>query len=262
MRKSNLITMLILGFFVLGAFSFGMVSKSMTKTDKKTVQEKPVSEVRKETVKPQEKKKEEIKQDEKQDTEHFSMENTLFIGDSRTVGLMEYSKIKGPDFFCTVGMSVFNIFDDAISVPNVGKVTLSELLTNKKYDKIYIMLGVNEMGYRFENIIQKYKELLTFIKQKEPSTLVFLQANLHVTGERSNTDDTFNNHAINKLNTALSKMANGKDIFYLDANVLFDDENGDLSSDKSSDTTHLYAKYYEVWGKWIVQQSALLVKEE
>ena len=72
------------------------------------------------------------------------------------------------------------------------------------------MLGVNEMGYRFDKIIEKYKELLSFIKQKQPDTTIFLQANLHVTGERSNSDDTFNNHSINKLNKALSKMADNK----------------------------------------------------
>ena len=43
---------------------------------------------------------------------------------------------------------------------------------------------------------------------------------------------------------------------------IFDDENGNLSADKSEDNTHLYAKYYEVWGKWIVSQSASLTKEE
>ena len=56
--------------------------------------------------------------------------------------------------------------------------------------KIYLMLGVNELGYKFEKIIEKYKELIQFIKEKEPNVTIFLQANLHVTSERSNSDDT------------------------------------------------------------------------
>lgn len=32
--------------------------------------------------------------------------------------------------------------------------------------KIYLMLGVNELGYKFEKIIEKYKELIQFIKEK------------------------------------------------------------------------------------------------
>ena len=85
----------------------------------------------------------------------ISMDDALFIGDSRTVGLMEYAGIDGADYFCTVGMSVYNIHKKPVSVPNVGKVTLTELLNSKKYGKIYIMLGINEVGYKFSNTIEK-----------------------------------------------------------------------------------------------------------
>lgn len=190
----------------------------------------------------------------------ISMEDALFIGDSRTVGLMEYAQIEEADFFCNVGMSVFSIYDKPVSVPEMGKVTLEELLSGKKYGKIYIMLGINEMGYPFESIVKEYRELIAFVREKEPETKIFLQANLHVTGARSDGDAVYNNAAINRLNTALKEMADGQDIFYLDANPLFDDEDGNLSSDKSADQTHLYAKYYEVWGSWIEDQTASLMR--
>ena len=44
----------------------------------------------------------------------------------------------------------------------------------------------------------------------------------HVTKSRSDTDNVINNPAINRFNDAISKFANGNDIFYLDANILFD----------------------------------------
>ena len=84
------------------------------------------------------------------DEQYADMSNALFIGDSRTVGLSEYSQIDGADFFANVGMSVYNIHDKTVSVPTVGKVTLTQLLKNKKYDKIYVMLGINEIGYNFD----------------------------------------------------------------------------------------------------------------
>ncbi len=52
----------------------------------------------------------------------FFMGDALFIGDSRTVGLMEYAQIANADFFANTGMSVFNIHKKPVSVPNVGKV--------------------------------------------------------------------------------------------------------------------------------------------
>ena len=190
---------------------------------------------------------------------NVSMDNALFIGDSRTVGLMEYSNIQGADFFCNVGMSVFNIQKETVSIPDLGKVSISQLLDSKDYNKIYVMLGVNEMGYKFEKIVDKYSELINFIEDKEPEASVIILANLHVTKSRSDTDDTFNNASINRLNEAISKFANNDNVFYLDSNILFDDADGALSADKSADNAHLYAKYYEEWGNWIINQTAALI---
>lgn len=183
-----------------------------------------------------------------------SIKNALFIGDSRTVGLAEYGKISGADFFANVGMSVYNITDAKVSVPSVGKTTLSNLLNNKKYDKIYIMLGINEMGYEQSKTINKYQALIDFVREKEPNATIILQANLHVTHERSQKDKNINNPKIDSLNKQISKLANGKDIFYIDANKLFDDSTNSLSKDKTGDNAHLYAKYYSQWGEWICSQ--------
>lgn len=191
----------------------------------------------------------------------FFMGDALFIGDSRTVGLMEYAQIANADFFANTGMSVFNIHKKPVSVPNVGKVTLTELLNHKQYGKIYIMLGINEIGYNLNSITAQYRELLAFIQEKQPHALIIIQANLHVTQARSDSDKTVNNHTIDKLNTELSKLADGKSIFYLNANAVFDDAGGNLSSDKAGDAAHLRAKYYAEWGEWIVTQSAAFTRE-
>ena len=191
----------------------------------------------------------------------LSMKDTLFIGDSRTVGLMEYGEIENAHFFCSVGMSVYNIHQKPVSVPGVGKVTLNELLDDKKYNKIYIMLGINEVGYDFDSTTEKYSQLVDLIKEKQPGAVILVQANLHVTKRHSDGDKVVNNPAIDALNTRLSGLADGKSIFYLDANPVFDDASGSLSADKSQDSTHLYAKYYQEWSRWIVEQTALLMGE-
>lgn len=190
-----------------------------------------------------------------------SMKDALFIGDSRTVGLSEYAGIEGANFFATVGMNVYNIHKKPVSVPNVGKVTLTQLLSNKKYGKIYVMLGINELGYNLETTVVKYKELLDFIREKQPDAAIFVQANLHVTKSRSDKDKVINNPAVDKLNGRLSEFADGKTVFYLDANKIFDDASGSLSADKAGDSAHPYAKYYTQWGKWITSQTAELIGE-
>ncbi len=196
------------------------------------------------------------------DNGEITIENSLFIGDSRTVGLMEYGKIEGADFFSSIGMNVFDVQETIISVPDIGKVTLSDLLAHKQYDKIYIMLGINEMGYPFEDIVNKYKELINNIEKEETHANIIIQANLHVTKSRSDSDSIYNNSNINDLNDALSKFADDKTVFYLDVNPIFDDANGALSSDKSSDNTHPYGKYYIEWAQWIANETNVLLKED
>lgn len=190
-----------------------------------------------------------------------SLSDALFIGDSRTVGIMEYANLNEADFFCSTGMSVFDVLKERISVPHVGKVTLSELLTNKTYGKIYVMLGINELGYDFNNIIKKYNEVINFICDNQPDSIIFIQANLHVSKKRSESDDYINNTGIDRLNSALAEFANNDTIFYIDPNYLFDDEEGNLSADKTSDNAHLYGKYYLDWGKWICTETAKYIKE-
>lgn len=188
--------------------------------------------------------------------EDVSMDDALFIGDSRTVGIMEYASIDGADFFCDVGMSVYNVHKKNISVSGVGKVTLTELLEKQKYKKIYVMLGVNEVGYDFNSTAKKYGELVDLIEEEQSDALIFIQANLHVSKKRSDSDKVVNNKAINTLNAKLKDLANGTNRIYIDINSVFDDENGCLSSDKSGDGTHPYAKYYKEWGEWIIEQTA------
>ena len=185
-----------------------------------------------------------------------SMNDTLFIGDSRTVGIREYSGLKDADFFCSVGLNIFDATNETLSVENVGDVTLSSLLSQKKYTKIYIMLGINEVGYPHSSIVDKYSKVLDMIKAKQPDASIFIEANLHVSKSRSDSDSVVNNAAINDLNTKLSALADGSRVFYIDANSIFDDESGSLSSEKTSDGTHLYAKYYPTWVEWISQESA------
>ena len=260
MKKSNFFTMIILVVSIIGAVIFTEVQNIQSSAKIKEVAINKI--IVKNKVIPQQNKQENTTNIKEEDSKsgEISMNDALFIGDSRTVGLMEYSNITEANYFCTVGMSVFNIHDESVSVPNVGKVTLTELLNNKDYKKIYIMLGINELGYKFEKIVEKYKDLISFVKEKEQTADIILLANLHVTQSRSESDNIFNNKAINRLNDALSSLSDNKRVFYLDTNTLFDDENGALSADKSSDNTHLYAKYY--WGKWIKKQTALMIKEE
>lgn len=266
MKKSNAITLLVLVLLVAAIFVGTNIKKShdenttsseesttttqqqVNSTTKDETSKEPLSSTNETTMTQQENKKAELS-------------DALFIGDSRTVGIMEYAGISEADFFCDTGMSVFNLQGKRISVPDVGKVTLEELLTNKKYGKIYVMLGINELGYNFDSIVKRYKEVIDYIEGKQPQAYIIIEANLHVTKVRSDSDKTINNSAIDKLNAELKKLCTKDNEFYIDINEVFDDSQGALDKEKTSDNAHLYAKYYAQWGEWIKTQTAKFIKE-
>lgn len=263
MKKSNIITFVLLLVVTAGVLIYAVCSghdnPATVPTDEPT--EIPTQEVKPtdtlKPTKPVETKPAETKAPKpSKDLTPVSLNDTLFVGDSRTVGIREYSGLKGADFFCSVGMNVFDVTGESLSVDGVGNVTLSQLLSKKQYSKVYIMLGINEVGYPHSSVVDKYSKVLDLIKEKQPNASIIIEANLHVSKSRSDSDKVVNNASINDLNTKLSALADGSKVFYIDANTIFDDASGSLSSDMTSDGTHLYAKYYPTWVEWISMETA------
>lgn len=178
--------------------------------------------------------------------------NALFIGDSRTVGIAEYSGITEADFFAFTGMSVYSALKKESSVGSWKKGTLlADALQSQQYDRVYLMLGVNELGYNFQKTVERYGELVQQIRELQPDAYLILEASLHVTKKRSDTDSTFNNSNIDRMNQAQAAYADGEHIFFIDVNPVFDDETGALNQDYTFDNTHPYGKYYSKWADWL-----------
>ena len=178
--------------------------------------------------------------------------NALFIGDSRTVGIAEYSGITEADFFAFTGMSVYSALKKESSVGSWKKGTLlADALQSQKYDRVYLMLGINELGYNFQKTVERYGELVQQIRDLQPDAYLILEASLHVTKKRSDTDSTFNNSNIDRMNQAQAAFADGEHIFFIDVNPVFDDETGALNQDYTFDNTHPYGKYYSKWADWL-----------
>lgn len=179
-------------------------------------------------------------------------DDALFIGDSRTVGLSEYADLGNADVLANSGMSVYKVFTEKFTLHDKKKETLEEILAERQYGKIYIMLGINELGYRFEQTIERYSEMITKIQELQPDAIIFLGANLHVTEDKSNADSIFNNPNINRINEAISAFADQQSIFYLDVNPLFDDASGNLTREYTGDEAHILGKYYADWADWLL----------
>lgn len=187
------------------------------------------------------------------DKEHF-FDNALFIGDSRTVGLKDYGGIDKGVFFADVGTNTAKVATTPVKVKGYGTVTLNSVLNSKSFDRIYVCIGINEVGNEREGVLKDFGALLDLLQEKQPDAQIIVEGNLHVTEDKSNSDKVINNRNLDSLNAQMAKVARSKNCRYLDPNVCFDDGKGNLKAEVTGDKVHLLGKYYEIWRNWLIQQ--------
>lgn len=179
------------------------------------------------------------------------LNDALFIGDSRTLGLMEYGGVSQASYFADSGMTVFDLEKTIVPVAGYGKTDIRSLLKQKKFGKIYFMMGINEAGYPWKTLEKKYKETVAMIRDMQPDAQIFLCANLMMTEEKSSQSKAINNKVICKINAMIEKLASKNEMYYIDVNEIFTDKKGNLCETYSNDGVHVLGKYYRDWMDWI-----------
>ena len=178
-------------------------------------------------------------------------DDAVFIGDSRTVGMYEYGGLEETStFYASTGLTIYKMFDSAIvSVPGQKKkITVEEALSEKQFAKIYLMIGINEMGTgTVESFMKAYGEAVQHLRELQPDAVIYLQAIMKVTTERSEQGDYITNEGIEARNEEIAKLADDEKIFYLDVNPLICDETGGMVASYTYDGVHLKAQYIPIW---------------
>ena len=198
------------------------------------------------------------------DSTYFS--DALFIGDSRTVGLCEYGSLKeNAAFLAKESINVYNVLDQELRFTDHDGETwdayMEEILEENTYGKVYLALGVNELGIGTTYMYyEKYREIVELIRETQPDALIYIQGIMHVSYKKSSSDSCRNNTVISQRNAAISTLANGRDIFYIDMNPYVCDENGDLLEDLSGDGIHLKASAYENWDRSLMENAIVIKK--
>ena len=80
------------------------------------------------------------------DDDYFT--DAVFIGDSRTVGLSEYCEPldSRATFYARTSLTIYDVFKKEYIKTDTGKIGLEEALSRNQFGKVYIMLGLNEIG--------------------------------------------------------------------------------------------------------------------
>ncbi len=197
--------------------------------------------------------------------EYFN--DALFIGDSRMVGLEDYAGIADrATFYARTSLTVWQIFAEPkafVEDKETGrKLTIEEALQKERFGKIYIMVGINELGRgTVESFAKEYENVINRLQELQPEAIIFIQGIMHVGEEKNNTDPIFNNTNIDARNNAISMLANNSNIFYVDGNPEVCDENGNLKKEWSYDQVHLLGVYYNNWKEFLLTKGILREKE-
>ncbi len=188
------------------------------------------------------------------DDDYFN--DALFVGDSRMVGLSEYCEPLDTraDFYVKKALTIYNLLDGKpIRSFDGTQKSLWEVLDEKQYGKIYIMVGINEIGVgNSEYFKDAYEQVVDRIREVQPDALIFINSIMHVSQAKSDTDSLYNNTNINARNDAIASLADNIHIYYLNINEAVDDENGALRSDITFDDIHLKGSCYEPWHEYLL----------
>ncbi len=184
-------------------------------------------------------------------------DDACFIGDSRTVGISEYSGIENATFLCKTSLSIYDYNKPKITYED-KKMSIHDILAEKQFAKIYLMVGINECGIgTAESFYERYRDVVADIRSLQPEALIFLQGNLLITESKSEESEDITNENILIRNKLIASLANQKDIFYIDINDSSLCADGALVSDYTWDQVHIKAQYYPLWKDFLLQHAII-----
>ena len=176
--------------------------------------------------------------------------DALFIGDSHIEGFCDYGGAPNATYYFKRGLDIWSV----LNKPFVGgKQTIPQALSQRQFGKIYIMLGINEIGCgTTESYAAQYADVVARLRELQPDAVIYIQAIFH-TSQKKSDSSIYNNDTINARNAAISTLADGQHVFFVDCNAVFDDENGALTSTYSGDGVHVKAPYYTMWRDYLLR---------
>lgn len=191
-----------------------------------------------------------VPQGDKVEIDWFS--DAVFIGDSRTEGFKLYSGISGADFLDYTGITAFDVVKGKQVIREGDKkISVLDALGQKQYGKVYISLGVNELGYfDAERFASTYGQIIDAVRELQPNAIVYIQSIIPVNTAKCKANDIpyyVTNEGIASYNAALEQLAGEKKVLYLNVSEALVDETGEVPREDSADGVHFQKSGYEKW---------------
>jgi hypothetical protein len=192
-------------------------------------------------------------------------DDALFIGDSRTEGFRMFAGLNNATYYSAKGLAANTVFTehfispDGFNVPpgvktgKGGTLTVAQAIEyGRGFGKIYIMLGINELGWQNVNtFIDFYRELVAHIRKYNPDAVIYVQLIIPVSKTKSDSDKIYNNERIEMFNSLIAQMCADERVYCINTLEAVCDENGALPEDAGVDGVHMKRSYCERWRDYL-----------
>lgn len=202
-------------------------------------------------------------------TNYFS--DSCFIGHSLVNGMKSSFGLSNTDFFAKnsatakyfLGLSDFTLSTTHVdasgnTVNDTG--TLEQALGLKSYGKVYIMLGINEIGSSDasrQSFYTSMNNIVTLVRKTQPNAAIYIMSLTPVSQSCSESSSSFNRDNIIAFNAVLKQLCKDKSAYYLNVFDLLCDSNGFLpSSAGMSDGIHLLSSEYVKIKSYLLSHTA------
>ena len=184
-------------------------------------------------------------------------DDAVFIGNSRTEGLKMYSGLTKATFITEVGLTVKTIFTDYCDISGGYKNLCFSELESREFSKVYIMLGMNELGWVYESVFKEdYGKIIDKIREINPDAKIYIQSIIPVSKWKDSNDTTYTIYNVDRLNTQLRALADEKEVHYVDVAEGLMDEEGYLPYEATLDGVHLVPEYCVKWLDYLKTHTA------
>jgi lysophospholipase L1-like esterase len=172
--------------------------------------------------------------------------SAVFIGDSITLGIKEYSAAECAGVFATNGMGITNALSTKVTV-GTDKLSLVDALRKVRPKQVYIMLGSNDLTWITGSQVSiNYGKLLETLKAAYPDAQYFGQSIMPVSAAYEKKTGVTNSK-IDSLNIIIATNCRSRGVRYLDVGSALKGSDGKLLSDAAADGFNIKSAYYKKW---------------
>ncbi len=181
--------------------------------------------------------------------DYFS--DACILGNSLVEGIRIYSGLKTMTYYSFTGMTVISAVSGSNYVLNSGWYgSALDAMAQYDYGKVYIELGINEIGFPVETFCQRYGEIIDRIKLDQPDADIYILS-LTPVSRYKDSQGTFTMARVNAYNEGLLALAAEKEVYYINCCSTLAGDDGFLASGDTWDGVHFNIPKYAQWEELI-----------